>query len=105
MQLLAGVTGWSQDTLRVTIGYMREQWTVEQWTVAGAREYGKTWGYTVSTTVCGDDTVIHAEGRTLPEALFALAAAVCTHHKKFEDWHALHRREAEKRIATFAQGR
>lgn len=84
MKLLGAVTGWDQS-LRVEMGYKEaREWVTHDET----RVIKGDWGWVVGTTVCGGgDTVVCAQAKELPMALYNLAVAVYKRQVRLGDAH------------------
>lgn len=86
MTLLSKMTGWGDQSLSVSFGYKRARvWDAQD----DSRLVNDTWGFTAGTRICGQDHDVHAQGKTLEEALWALCEEIV---KKLED---IGRRRAE----------
>lgn len=85
MKLLAIMTGWSDQSLSVTIGYKAARgWDANtEWIVDD-----KDWGFVVATTICGAKELdVSAQGKTLEDALFALAKNVQDRLLQLRKWY------------------
>lgn len=97
MKLLGDLTGWSNQSLAISIGYKQAR----VWESQDESHLTDEWGFVVDTTVCEADLKVSAQGPTLPEALYKLALSVIV--KQNEDVHrrAERRTKSEKLLEKF----
>jgi hypothetical protein len=90
MTLLAKLTGWSDQSLSVEIGFKRARIRTAQ---DESHLDERSWGFVASTKVVGCAQTVGAQGTDLPATLWALCEEVVT---KVEDAHARRLEDASK---------
>jgi len=93
MKLLAQLTGWGNDSLRVTMAYMPAVCYVAE----DIRRVDNTdWGFVARASICGSDQEARGEGKTLEAALADLAWSVAHKLDDVRRWYAVHLERASE---------
>jgi hypothetical protein len=90
MTLLAKLTGWSDQSLSVEIGFKRARVRTAQ---DDSHLDDRSWGFVVSTKAVGNDRMIGAQATNLPAALWALCEEIV---RQLEDAHRRRLEDASK---------
>lgn len=100
MKLIGQLTGWGDWSLSTNVCYMRASRHEDQDQVIID---DADWGFTVSTTICGSDCKVHAQGKTLEQALRNLAEAVPACLLMSRRWYDQKATRAQELLAAFAR--
>ncbi len=102
MTLLGELTNWSDQGLSVSIGYKRARVFMAQ---DETRLDNNTWGFVVSTRVCGQGQDIGAQGKTLEEALWTLCVEIVEQSSKTRQRASANETAARKTLDEFLWSR